>query len=89
MIDTGGNHMLAYTACYTKLSSGYMGQLLEWPEVITEGSTLEECRAMLLDALREMTIVCREDGLPIPESPVLFERLSFIPALDGETVNVC
>ncbi|GAK53921.1 hypothetical protein U14_05196 [Candidatus Moduliflexus flocculans] len=26
-----------YTAKYTKISSGYMGQLVEWPEVITEG----------------------------------------------------
>ncbi len=33
-----------YTAKYTKISRGYMGQLVEWPEVITEGSSLEECR---------------------------------------------
>jgi hypothetical protein len=26
-----------YTAKYTKIPSGYMGQLIEWPEVITEG----------------------------------------------------
>ena len=26
-----------YTAKYTKIRSGYMGQLVEWPEVITEG----------------------------------------------------
>ena len=25
-----------YTAKYTKIDSGYMGQLVEWPEVITE-----------------------------------------------------
>jgi len=31
-----------YTAKYTKISSGYMGQLVEWPEVITEGKTLED-----------------------------------------------
>ena len=31
-----------YTARYTKISSGYMGQLVEWPEVITEGETLED-----------------------------------------------
>ena len=36
-----------YTAKYTKISSGYMGQLVEWPEVITEGKTLEECRKLL------------------------------------------
>ena len=43
-----------YTAKYTKISSGYMGQLVEWPEVITEGKTLEECREMRQDALNEM-----------------------------------
>jgi len=43
-----------YTAKYTKIGSGYMGQLVEWPEVITEGKTLEDCRKMLKDALREM-----------------------------------
>ena len=29
--------MISYTAKYTKIASGYMGQLVEWPEVITEG----------------------------------------------------
>ncbi len=43
-----------YTAKYTKNISGYMGQLVEWPEVVTEGKTIEGCRAMLQDALREM-----------------------------------
>lgn len=33
-----------YKAKYTKIPSGYMGQLVEWPEIITEGKTLEECR---------------------------------------------
>ena len=28
-----------------------MGQLVEWPEVITEGKTIEECREVLRDAL--------------------------------------
>jgi len=37
-------------AQYTKISSGYMGQLAEWPEVITEGKTSEECRDALQDA---------------------------------------
>ena len=31
-----------YTAKYTKIDSGYMGQLVDWPEVVTEGETLEE-----------------------------------------------
>ena len=49
-----------YTAKYTKISSGYMGQLVEWPEVITEGKTLEECREMLKDALREMILAFKQ-----------------------------
>jgi predicted RNase H-like HicB family nuclease len=43
-----------YTARYTRIPAGYMGQLVEWPEVITEGETLEDCRELLQDALREM-----------------------------------
>jgi len=45
-----------FTARYKKISSGYMGQIIEWPEVITEGATLEECREMLVDALNEMIL---------------------------------
>lgn len=46
--------IVTYTAKYTKIESGYMGQLVEWSEVITEGKTIEECREMLRDALNEM-----------------------------------
>ena len=34
--------LMTYTAKYTKIDSGYMGQLVGWPEVITEGNTLED-----------------------------------------------
>lgn len=54
-----------YTAKYTKIESGYMGQLVEWPEVITEGKTLEECRELLKDALREMILAYRQQGKEI------------------------
>ncbi len=57
-----------YTAKYTKISSGYMGQVVEWPEVITEGRTLEECREMLQDALREMIKAYRQQKKEIPMS---------------------
>ncbi len=43
-----------------------MGQLVEWPEVITEGKTFEECRQMLQDALREMIIAYRQQNKEIP-----------------------
>jgi len=58
--------VVTYTAKYTKISSGYMGQLIEWPEVITEGRTLEECREMLQDALNEMIIAYRQQNKEIP-----------------------
>jgi predicted RNase H-like HicB family nuclease len=55
-----------YTAKYTKIDSGYMGQLVEWPEVITEGKTIEECREMLQDALHEMIIAYHQQEKEIP-----------------------
>jgi predicted RNase H-like HicB family nuclease len=64
-----------YTAKYTKIKSGYMGQLVEWPEVITEGKTLEECREMLKDALREMILAYRQQGKEIPLGGALIEQL--------------
>ena len=64
-----------YTAKYTKISSGYMGQLIEWPEVITEGKTLEECREMLRDALHEMMVAYREQNKEIPVGRALIEQI--------------
>ena len=64
-----------YTAKYTKISSGYMGQLVEWPEVITEGKTIEECRTMLRDALLEMMESYRQQGKEIPLGGDLLEQV--------------
>lgn len=55
-----------YTAKYTKIDAGYMGQLVEWPEVITEGKTLEECREMVQDALKEMIKAYRQQKKETP-----------------------
>lgn len=55
-----------YTARYTRIASGYMGQLVEWPEVITEGGNIEECREMLLDALHEMILAYKQQNKEIP-----------------------
>jgi len=52
--------LMNYTAKYTKINSGYMGQLIEWPEVITEGKDIEDCRQMLQDALCEMISAYRQ-----------------------------
>ena len=64
-----------YTAKYTKISSGYMGQLVEWPEVVTEGKTLEECRELLKDALYEMVMAYRQQGKEIPVGGALLEQV--------------
>jgi predicted RNase H-like HicB family nuclease len=65
-----------YTGKYTKIDSGYMGQLVDWPEVLTEGRTLEECRDSLRDALREMIQAHRQMGKEIPQGGGLLEQIS-------------
>ncbi|MDY6950639.1 MAG: type II toxin-antitoxin system HicB family antitoxin [Thermodesulfobacteriota bacterium] len=67
--------MTTYTAKYTKIDSGYMGQLVEWPEVVTEGEDLEECRSMLRDALSEMVLAYQQMGKEIPPGNALIEQL--------------
>jgi predicted RNase H-like HicB family nuclease len=65
-----------YTAKYTKIDAGYLGQLIEWPEVVTEGHDIEECRSMLRDALQEMILAYRDQGKEIPNRNDLFEQVS-------------
>lgn len=67
--------MTNYTAKYTKIASGYMGRLVEWPEVVTEGKDLEDCRAMLRDALNEMILAYKEIGKEVPLGNALIEQL--------------
>jgi predicted RNase H-like HicB family nuclease len=64
-----------FTAKYTKIPSGYLGQLIEWPEVVTEGQDLEDCRALLRDALNEMILAYRQQGQEIPLGNALIEQL--------------
>ena len=67
--------MINYTAKYTKIKSGYMGQLIEWPEVVTEGKDLEDCREMLKDALKEMVLAYNQLNKEIPLGNALIEQL--------------
>ncbi|HOF00958.1 MAG TPA: type II toxin-antitoxin system HicB family antitoxin [Spirochaetota bacterium] len=67
--------MSTYTAKYTKLPSGYMGQLIEWPEVITEGITFDDCREMLLDALNEMIKAYKIQNKEIPIGKSILEQI--------------
>lgn len=65
----------SYTAKYTKIDSGYMGQLVEWPEVITEGANIEECRELLRDALQEMIKAYKQQDREIPLGGDLLEQV--------------
>jgi predicted RNase H-like HicB family nuclease len=64
-----------FTAKYRKIDSGYMGQIVEWPEVVTEGETIEECREMLEDALREMMLAFIDLKKEIPVGRGLYEPI--------------
>jgi predicted RNase H-like HicB family nuclease len=44
--------------------------------VVTEGFTIEECRAMLRDALHEMVLAYRQQGKEIPVGNDLFEQVA-------------
>ena len=65
-----------YTAHYAKIPSGYMGQIVEWTEIITEGKDIEDCRYMLRDALNEMILDYVEMGKELPEPGGLIEQLA-------------
>ena len=64
-----------FTAKYTRIKAGYMRQLVEWPEVVTGGKDLEDCRVKLRDALQEMILAYREQGEEIPAGNALIEQL--------------
>jgi predicted RNase H-like HicB family nuclease len=74
---------MVLTAQFTPIEEGYMGQIAEWPEVVTEGNSLENCKKMLIDALNEMTSYYKENGLKIPYKAVIFDTMNL------ETEYVC
>ena len=78
-----------FTACYTKLDEGYMGQLLEWPNVVTSGKDLDECEYMLKDAAREMALAYYEDGDEIPSLPFTVKPISVVIEKEVLLANVC
>ena len=65
-----------YTARYIKIDAGYLGQLVEWPDVVTEGVDLEDARASLRDALSEMIAAYKELKREIPKGSALFEPMA-------------
>ena len=67
---------MPYMARYTKTNDGYRGQLVDWPEVVTEGATIEQCRKLMRRALREMMLANQEVVKEVPVSGDLFESIT-------------
>jgi predicted RNase H-like HicB family nuclease len=68
---------LTPSAVFTPDEDGWtMAQLAEWPAVVTCGRTVEEARAMLLDAAREMVASYRDEGLEPPIGGGHVERVT-------------
>ena len=65
-----------YTAKFTRIESGCMGQLVEWTEVITEGGDLDECREMLHDTLNEMILAYNQQCKEISVGNALFQQIA-------------
>ena len=58
---------LTVTAVFTPDENGWTtAQLAEWPAVVTCAPTVEEARAMLLDAAREMIASYHDEGREPP-----------------------
>lgn len=58
--------MLTYKAAYRFLDDGVHAEGLDYPGVITCGSTIEEARRLLASALVDMAESDRHRGAPLP-----------------------
>jgi predicted RNase H-like HicB family nuclease len=65
-----------FVAVYQRVSRGYMGRIVDFPGVISEGRTLDECRDSLRDALHEMILAYQQLGDPLPEGSPLIEPVA-------------
>ena len=65
---------LGFTVVYTPIEDGwYKARVLELPEAISQGETLEEAREMIRDAVRELLEIRREEAereLVLPEGAI-------------------
>ena len=60
--------MLNYHAAYYEIEDGwYMGVVLDFPGVATQGKTLSAARRMLRSALEDMAAWYMDDGRPFPK----------------------
>jgi len=74
---------MIFTAKFTKLQTGFMGQILELPEVITEGADIEECNTLLVEALQDVILAYKELGSDFIESSVYYRSIVLSPQYVG------
>ena len=69
--------MRRHTIQYFKDEDGYTAQVVQWPEVLACGKNFEECRRMIVSALKEMIVEYKSEKKPIPgsEAEAIFESL--------------
>ena len=60
------NVMLTYRAMYKNVDGGVHAEVLDFPGVITSGTTLEEAREMLASALVDVAETNLAMGEPLP-----------------------
>lgn len=65
-----------YTASITETPEGFLGQLIEWPDVLSAGKDLEECEANLEDALEQMILAYKESGMEIPTGAAILKHIT-------------
>ncbi len=64
-----------YTAEFEPADEGgYVVRFPSLPDLVTEGDTLEEARAMAADLLQSYLELLRERGRPLPESDRIAEQ---------------
>ena len=64
--------MAKYAVVIEKEGNGYAAGLPALPGCVAAGDTLEETKALIVEAVRFHVVALTEDGLPIPE-PLLPE----------------
>ena len=70
-------HQYQYTVLFEPSEGGYIVTCPSLPDLVTEGDTLGEARAMAADAIRGYLEVLSKDGLPIPPEDA-YPRASII-----------
>ena len=62
---------MTYTVIYEKTSTGYSAYVPDLPGCVAAGSTQEEVRSLMEEAIEMHLEAMREDGDPIPEPTTL------------------